>query len=791
MTKTYQNYKIHVDLVDFQRFVDRYFQCYREYQQKTQGHARVLVAYEDLCQDPARAMAPVWNLLGVSCPDGNNPLSLKECVPQSAGPLAPLRSSIVNYDELEFACRHDPSLNSFRDLPMDSPLLVEDNSWDKIQRPSSASGDESEVRPSTEADSSHHRWALLIPIRASPADTFDTCRERVKRMYDAIVDTEVSHENFPVLIFGVDDDDPIYTDGKLLQEVCSDNEVVVQVYAGLQGRICRIWKRLATIAYDDYEVDFTLLLGDDVVLLDKGWRLSIEKQFASIARNRKLPFGAACVALYDESFPGFPTFPVVHRWHYETFDRVLLPSTFDNQGGDPFLFELYKRFGASQFALDCKLRNTIGGKHQARYTKQRLRFEDDILTTSLNTLRMALPDHTIMVCIDVVVPCYRCDMAILEKILALRASWPVQVNFWIVLDNPDHEESDKVRALQSIRQNYQVFILEQFDAKGSPRNYGASAARNFGLGHSKADYCVLIDDDCIPSGQLLDAYVGAILRNPKASVFVGLTHFPAPHNLLTHAIVASDIPGAYSIAERTREPPWGVTANLCVKARQSRIRFDLSFPRTGGGEDLDYCARARHHGSIMSVPGAVAHHPWWSNGEFKAVWHIFAWAEGEVQCVGKKHMRDHIFWTFPNGVETLVVGMLTTLMLRYEFGGTVQVLSVKFALWFITVCLCEIAWQASRIGSHRLRDPVKESVMKGVLVRCFAALLIMSQDFFRLLQALDHSPFWLFWRVDWHFGQMPHLISARKRNNAFRFGFYLSLLLFLNFSNLNRSYENA
>ena len=95
------------------------------------------------------------------------------------------------------------------------------------------------------------------------------------------------------------------------------------------------------------------------------------------------------------------------------------------------------------------------------------------------------------------------------------------------------------------------------------------------------------------------------MRHPNAIVFVGSTHLPPPNNLLTHAIVASDIPGAYTIAERVADPPWGVTANLCVRGRTSRLRFDLRYPKSGGGEDLDYCAKAARHGRIVAVPALV------------------------------------------------------------------------------------------------------------------------------------------------------------------------------------------
>lgn len=190
----------------------------------------------------------------------------------------------------------------------------------------------------------------------------------------------------PLLLFGVDDDDPIYTDGKILDSVFSDFDTQIEIFKGLQGRICKIWRLLAYKAYEMHDADFTCLLGDDVVLLGPEWQAAIEARFLDIAQQRNLPFGAACVSFLDESFKGFPTFPVVHKWHFKALGGTVLPSHFENQGGDPFIFELYKRFGASQFKMQCRLENTIGGRQSARYTKQRLRFEDDILilTTAIN-----------------------------------------------------------------------------------------------------------------------------------------------------------------------------------------------------------------------------------------------------------------------------------------------------------------------------------------------------------------------------------------------------------------------
>jgi hypothetical protein len=67
-------------------------------------------------------------------------------------------------------------------------------------------------------------------------------------------------------------------------------------------------------------------------------------------QERQLPFGFACIAIRDETFPGFPTFPVMHRLHLTIFDGKLFPEELVNQHGDPFLFEIYRRWGAARFA---------------------------------------------------------------------------------------------------------------------------------------------------------------------------------------------------------------------------------------------------------------------------------------------------------------------------------------------------------------------------------------------------------------------------------------------------------
>jgi hypothetical protein len=48
------------------------------------------------------------------------------------------------------------------------------------------------------------------------------------------------------------------------------------------------------------------------------------------------------------------------------------------------------------------------------------------------------------------------------------------------------------------------------------------------MASSFGNYVVLLDDDVISDPSILDAYLGSILRHPKAKLFVGLTRLPPP-----------------------------------------------------------------------------------------------------------------------------------------------------------------------------------------------------------------------------------------------------------------------
>lgn len=248
---------------------------------------------------------------------------------------------------------------------------------------------------------------------------------------------------------------------------------------------------------------------------------------------------------------------------------------------------------------------------------------------------------------------------ILRRIGLLRASIPVYVRFWFVVDNPVKSHVADVRNLAKelndkqalIDGNYFINVIEY------GANRGASYARNIGYNYSTADWTLFLDDDVIPDETILDAYVGAIRRFPNAKVFVGLTELPQCHNLWTEMLRTCNIMFFYGVAHHTTYPAWGVTANLMVRGSRhnSTIQFKHIYPKTGGGEDIDFVFQFKRwypmERVVVGVPGARANHPWWNQGRV-CYRQINGWAWGDSLCITEWPTKT--FLVLPNWIEFIL-----------------------------------------------------------------------------------------------------------------------------------------
>jgi len=261
------------------------------------------------------------------------------------------------------------------------------------------------------------------------------------------------------------------------------------------------------------------------------------------------------------------------------------------------------------------------------------------------------------VSIDVVIPSFRLDEKYILPILRLRKPDNAHIRFYLVADNPAIVPA---AAIQSLVDNEQVFLAV------NPQNMGASLTRNAGINMGKGAWVLLLDDDIAVSEDLLITYANAAMAHPEEIGFIGMVRLPEPDTDFTAALKASGSLDIFSIAEHKPAFAWGATANIMVKRSAiGDVRFSTVYPKSGGGEDVDFFLKIREHNGykdFKTLPQAVVVHPWWKNGQTDLK-RPFRYGKGN-SWLPQLNPR-YAYYDFPNTPETLLLSLLTALVLLF------------------------------------------------------------------------------------------------------------------------------
>jgi hypothetical protein len=234
------------------------------------------------------------------------------------------------------------------------------------------------------------------------------------------------------------------------------------------------------------------------------------------------------------------------------------------------------------------------------------------------------------------------------------------VRFNLVCDNPDSK--DAVSVFHKLEQENE--FNSHVRIRMNPVNVGPGGTRNHGLAESCAAYVVFLDDDVLVQRDILSEYWNLAKANPECAGFIGSTILPPPQTPRQFAVKYAGIAYFWDIARNTtRDLPWGITANLCVK-RDPEIYFygNEIFTRGGGGEDVDFCMRLdalyrdRNQSkqttrSFAPAPKAVVHHPYWNNGAC-FLKQFFGWTKGDSTLI-EVHPK-HRFRSLPDFSESVI-----------------------------------------------------------------------------------------------------------------------------------------
>eukprot|EP00172_Hildenbrandia_rubra_P004261 Plantae.Rhodophyta-Hildenbrandia_rubra.ctg8245.p1 GENE.Plantae.Rhodophyta-Hildenbrandia_rubra.ctg8245~~Plantae.Rhodophyta-Hildenbrandia_rubra.ctg8245.p1 ORF type:complete len:754 (-),score=78.80 Plantae.Rhodophyta-Hildenbrandia_rubra.ctg8245:3095-5356(-) len=503
--------------------------------------------------------------------------------------------------------------------------------------------------------------AILLPIKPRSVESF---RSDMNQLYGALkLDPCASFHVF----IGYDENDAVLTNARHRDKQYSWKKLK----PSNPFRICDAWNELAIEAYSK-KFDWYILLGDDVTILRRDWYRQLYAEFAHFHQRSKVPFGVGCVVLREEGAPSWPSFPVVGRQHLDIFGSLFPTGDygFHNQDADVFIFELYRRLGLSSFTRSIIVRNEYGGvlggliepERRSRYFPVRTEWRGTMVHSWLSILTKKLEWINPIVTMDVAVPSYRLDMEGLGRIQSLSVPKDADIRHVVVTDRVlDRRTRLQLRQMELKNPRLRVRVNSE--------TMGAPYSRNRAAEECHSDWLLFLDNDIVPDGKLLSSYVAHIRQAEKLSTrvrgFVGTSVLSTDGTLRTTAFHMAQLSFVWHIARwaelNKRSCPWGVTANLLFRWSPD-LRFDVDFPRAGGGEDIDICITmggASHH--LRPAPDAEVFHPWWGEGRRWPLWRRLArWAIGDGLLLAKH--PQFTYRTLPNFPEAIIAVLLVFAM---------------------------------------------------------------------------------------------------------------------------------
>lgn len=586
-------------------------------------------------------------------------------------------------------------------------------------------------------------FAILLPITSRGGTNPEDCLTYLTRFAQSLSRTTwrdthaLGGLQFRVRIYlAIDEDDSFLLDAernRAMDILMAENftDIITLVCNFPPGQICDLWRECARRAWQD-GCDYFVLMGDDVVLQDEGWMRDSVQEFRALSEQEFVPQGFGCVAFTDTSFPGMPTFPIIHRRHMDAFEGEIVPKSFVNQDGDPFLYQLYRRWNCSRM-FQCRIYNSLGGSGPARYEKQHSPdWTYETLTDATKVLRdwleIAAPAVTQKLTLDIVIPSFRVQISILTSILELKPSNTCIVMFIVIIDDPLSPAIGELEHRFAHRPDVRIRINEE--------NLGASASRNRGIAESSAEWIYFLDDDVLPNSDLLIEAERSMRAHPDAAGFVGNMQFPVAKSVFTTAVHLAGVTYFWDIATKMDDDvPWGVTANLISRRDvKDNVRFSLQFPKTGGGEDIAFCRQKRaysvSHGGegFRAAPRVIATHPWWNNGQ-RSYWRFYGWSKGDgalVSLFPQLTYLDHA----PNSAELFLMSAILIV------GGMASMMSTGWSV--VLRCGFEMAAAiflgniAHDIFRHLWRDRKRTEAIHSSLGGLWWVLAVLESSFIRM-----------------------------------------------------------
>lgn len=247
--------------------------------------------------------------------------------------------------------------------------------------------------------------------------------------------------------------------------------------------------------------------------------------------------------------------------------------------------------------------------------------------------------------IDVVIPSFRMNEQFLLEIFNLKKPVDFEVKYFLICDNPKVHVPD---AIQHLADEGIIFLLI------NTINLGPSQTRNRGIDSGHGAWILLLDDDIIPSTDLLMVYADAIRNNRESIGFSGVTAFPDPINSITRALLLNGVLGHFYLSRFKERQRWSPTSNIMLNRRllnNRRFRAELT-----SAEDVELLVRnsIENDSYYLSLPKAEITHPWWNAGKSQLK-RMFNYGDGNATILELPHIKKYSYVDFTSTSESSLI----------------------------------------------------------------------------------------------------------------------------------------
>jgi hypothetical protein len=178
---------------------------------------------------------------------------------------------------------------------------------------------------------------------------------------------------------------------------------------------------------------------------------------------------------------------------------------------------------------------------------------------------------------------------------------------------------------------------------------------------------------------------------------------------------------------------------LIIRRINDGVDYDLRFPKTGGGEDIDFCLKKRQWAldrnptgskfeGFIAAPRTTVTHPWWGGGE-RSYWRFYMWSKGDGALI-KMYPQHTYLAAAPNSAEMLLAAGVIVVVGLAAICTSASSIFIRLGM---TVAVCVVTSNIVHdLYRHIWRDADRVKTMNTTLTEVQWVAAVVESTFIRI-----------------------------------------------------------